>query len=61
MDIKDTGFIRTMDDLGRIVIPKTVRKDLNFPIINDYETFGEGCKFKIYVVDNKNIMLELMK
>lgn len=57
MDIKDTGLTRTMDDLGRVVIPKIIRTELNLPVLYNY-TIGEGCKFKIYIVDNKNIMLE---
>ena len=29
MDIKSTGIIRRFDDLGRIVIPKALRKEFN--------------------------------
>jgi transcriptional pleiotropic regulator of transition state genes len=29
MSVKQTGIIRRFDDLGRIVIPKTLRKEFN--------------------------------
>lgn len=36
--MKATGIIRRIDDLGRIVIPKEIRRDLRM---------GEGCPMEI--------------
>lgn len=38
--MKSTGIVRKMDELGRIVIPKEIRKNLNI---------GEGDALEIYV------------
>ncbi len=45
--MKSTGIIRRIDELGRIVIPKEIRKNLNI---------REGENLEI-VIDNKNIIL----
>lgn len=51
-------IIRRMDDLGRIVIPKELRKEIG---LNTYKDF-EGKEFEIKLNDNKNgfeiIMIE---
>lgn len=47
--MKATGVIRRIDDLGRIVIPKEIRK--NFKI-------NEGENIEIFVSDNDSIILK---
>ncbi len=47
--MKATGIIRRIDDLGRIVLPKEIRKSLKIK---------EGDMLEIYVQDNGIIMLE---
>lgn len=46
--MKNTGVIRKIDELGRIVIPKEIRKTLNI---------GTGEDLQIYV-DNESIVLK---
>lgn len=46
--MKDTGIIRKIDDLGRIVIPKEIRKKLKL---------REGDNLEIYVKDDGDILL----
>jgi len=54
--MKSTGIIRKLDNLGRIVIPKEIRKKLNLLTKDSLEIFKEknkiilskyepGCKF----------------
>ena len=47
--MKATGIIRRIDDLGRIVLPKEIRKSLKIK---------EGDMLEIYIQDNGIIMLE---
>lgn len=47
--MKATGIIRRIDDLGRIVLPKEIRKNLKIK---------EGDMLEIYVQDSGAIMLE---
>lgn len=47
--MKATGIIRRIDDLGRIVLPKEIRKNLKIK---------EGDMLEIYVQDSGVIMLE---
>lgn len=44
--MKATGIIRRVDDLGRIVIPKEVRRQLNI---------AEGTPMELYMEGNKVI------
>ena len=46
---KNTGMIRNLDDLGRIVIPMEIRKKFNISI-------GDGIQ--IYVDTNNTIILK---
>lgn len=46
--MKDTGVVRRIDDLGRIVIPKEIRKNLKI---------REGDSLEIYVNDDGTIIL----
>lgn len=40
--MKATGKIRRMDDLGRVIIPKEVRKELNLKDCEPFEIFIDG-------------------
>ncbi len=40
--MRATGVIRRMDDLGRVVIPKSVRKELNLKDGEPFEVFIDG-------------------
>lgn len=40
--MKSTGIIRRIDDLGRVVIPKEIRKNLNIKENDSLEIFIEG-------------------
>ena len=50
--MKSTGVVRRIDDLGRIVIPKEIRKNMGL---------REGETLEIYVDDNKLIMQKYSK
>lgn len=47
--LKATGIVRRIDDLGRIVIPKEIRKTLRI---------GEGDKLEIFTDSSKQIILK---
>ena len=47
--MKATGIVRRIDDLGRIVIPKEIRKTLRIK---------EGENLEIYIDENENIILK---
>ena len=47
--MKATGMIRRIDELGRIVIPKEIRKTLRIK---------EGENLEIYIDENENIILK---
>ena len=47
--MKATGIIRRIDDLGRIVIPKEIRKKLKI---------NEGENIEIYIDDLEHIILK---
>lgn len=47
--MKNTGIVRRIDDLGRIVIPKEIRRTLRI---------GEGDFLEIYVGDDKEIIFK---
>ena len=50
MNIISTGFTRRMDDLGRIVIPKEVRRKMFQP--DKWGCYGDGTMFEIFLVDD---------
>ena len=50
--MKSTGVVRRIDELGRIVIPKEIRKNLGL---------REGEGLEIYVEDNKLVMKKYSK
>lgn len=52
--MKTTGVFRRVDDLGRIIIPKSVRKELNIKEGELMELFidGNDVVFRKYTFDN---------
>lgn len=52
--MKTTGIIRRVDDFGRIVIPKSVRKELNIKESDPMELFidGDDVVLRKYTFDN---------
>lgn len=47
--MKSTGMVRRIDDIGRIVIPKELRKLLNLE---------EGQPMELFIDNEKNIILK---
>lgn len=37
--MRQTGVVRRLDDIGRIFIPKTIRKELGFDENDEFEVF----------------------
>lgn len=55
--MRTTGIVRTIDDLGRVVIPKEVRRIMNIRVGDSFEIFtqGDAVCFKKYndgIADN---------
>lgn len=52
--MKSTGIVRYIDDLGRVVIPKDIRRGLNIKEGDQLEIFteGESVIFKKYYTSN---------
>ena len=42
--MKSTGIVRNIDELGRIVIPKDLRKKMDIESSDPIEIYGEGDK-----------------
>jgi len=38
-----TGFLRTIDDIGRIVIPQTIRENMCIISGDQFEIIEDGC------------------
>lgn len=58
--MKATGIVRRLDDLGRIVIPKEIRRNLGFKEGDSLEIFtdkGMVCFRKYYPIGQLNIAL----
>ncbi|MGI6621986.1 MAG: AbrB/MazE/SpoVT family DNA-binding domain-containing protein [Clostridiaceae bacterium] len=47
--MRATGYVRKLDSLGRIVLPKSLRKELSI---------NEGDDIEMYVDDNGNVVLD---
>ncbi|MCM1226062.1 MAG: AbrB/MazE/SpoVT family DNA-binding domain-containing protein [Clostridium sp.] len=45
--MKNTGVCKTIDDLGRIVLPKEIRKNLGFDIRSSVELYVEDDRLII--------------
>ena len=71
--MKSTGIIRRLDDIGRIVIPKEVRRVLHLPegtpmeigvdgrkiILQKYQAVGTWSYEEMWVWDNYNILISV--
>ena len=61
--MKATGIIRRIDDLGRVVIPKEVRRTLRIKEGDPFEIFlteDGGVVFQPYIPSIKDNMLRLV-
>lgn len=47
--MKATGIVRYMDDLGRVVIPKEIRRHLHIREGDDLEVFTDNCAGQLCV------------
>ena len=47
--MRATGYVRKLDSLGRIVLPKSLRKELNI---------NEGDEIEMYVNQEGNVILD---
>lgn len=56
--MKVTGIIRRIDDLGRIQIPKELRKQVFELNINDYKDYGIPFEF---FIDGDSIIIKRYK
>lgn len=52
--MKSTGIVRRLDDLGRIVIPKEIRKSLKFMEGDALELFVENNSLLLKKYDNSD-------
>ena len=50
--MKSTGMIRKVDELGRIVIPKEIRKKLGIDIKDPIEIYVEGRSINLKKVES---------
>jgi len=66
--LKSTGIVRQVDDLGRIVIPKGLRKTMNikrkasmeiFIESNNIQSFYQNIKRVVFFVKRWEILLSL--
>lgn len=55
--MKATGIVRRIDDLGRVVIPKEIRRNMKLREGDPLEIFveGDGIIFKKYVAEGKAV------
>ncbi len=60
-----TGIIRRVDDLGRIVIPKTIRQELNIeegePLEIYFDRHNKQVIFQKYSVDENALLNEIIR
>ena len=63
--MKSTGIVRQIDELGRIVVPKEIRKDKISKVLSmDYKYLGQKVlrDFKKYIDEsNEQALLTLLK
>ena len=50
--MKSTGMVRRIDELGRIVIPKEIRKKLEINIKDPMEIYVEGRGIMLKKIEN---------
>ena len=53
--MKSTGIIRNIDELGRIVLPKEIRKKLNINIKDHMEIYADNHSITLKKVEDKCI------
>ena len=53
MKKKETGMVRQIDDLGRIVLPKEFRKTLGIDVKDSIEISMEGPNIILHKYENK--------
>ena len=51
--MKSTGMIRKIDELGRIVIPKEIRKKLGINIKDPMEIYADGHSVTLRKIEDK--------
>ena len=56
--MKSTGMIRRIDELGRIVIPKEIRKKLEINIKDPMEIYLDGRAITLKKVENNCVFCE---
>ena len=54
--MKNTGVIRKIDDLGRIVIPKEIRNNLNIKSFDDLEIYVESNKIVLNKISTEEFL-----
>ena len=61
--MKDTGIVRTLDDLGRLNIPKEIRTAMAIPENGKLEIFvhGEMIVLKKYRPSSDAVLLEALQ
>jgi len=58
--MKETGIVRRIDDLGRLVVPKEIRRAMKIKDDDPFEIFtdGESLIFKPFKPFNKPLSIE---
>jgi AbrB family looped-hinge helix DNA binding protein len=56
--MKDTGIVRKVDRLGRIVLPSEMRKKLNISQKDDLEIYSEGDSIVLKKHHDSNTLTE---
>lgn len=61
--MKATGIIRRIDDLGRVVIPKEIRRKMNIREGEPLEIFleGDGVVFKKYLLSYRDNLITALQ
>ena len=54
--MKSTGFVRKVDDLGRIVIPKEIRQNLKIGDNSSLEIFSDSSSITIKKINHSCAM-----
>jgi AbrB family looped-hinge helix DNA binding protein len=58
--VKATGIVRRIDDLGRVVIPKEIRRTLRIregdPLLTTLIQSENGCKMDLFALALKKLL-----
>jgi len=57
--MKSTGIVRRTDNLGRLVIPKEIRKNFGIDAHHDIEIYVEGQTIIVCKVQNKCVFCDV--